>query len=111
MILWNLFEITANAFQAWLFVFFMNSKIHPKEGKAVYEWTCIASITFFFSLFLIPGFYPAEILVWLFPFFYGVKTSDEHVLVRFLDDHAGNALHKHGQSVYARLSESGKLSL
>ena len=81
MILWNLFEIAANAFQAWLFVFFMNSKIPPKEGKAVYGWICMAAITFFFSLFIVPVFYPPEMLVWLFPFLYAVMASDEHALV------------------------------
>lgn len=50
--LWNLFEISINAYESFLMIYFLKSRLHIKEDSHLADILCLLSCTVFYSLYL-----------------------------------------------------------
>ncbi len=81
MILWNLFEIAINAFQSWLLIYFLHSKLRFSGKERKYKWLYLISATTFLSTYLFFDFPLAEGCLFLFALAYAIAASDDHWLL------------------------------
>ena len=47
--LWNLFEISINAYESFLMIYFLKSRLHIKEDSHLADILCLLSCTVFFQ--------------------------------------------------------------
>lgn len=50
--LWNLFEISINAYEAFLMIYFLKSRLHFKKNSPIADCLCLISCT----LFILPTY-------------------------------------------------------
>ena len=50
--LWNLFEISINAYEAFLMIYFLKSRLHFKKNSPIADCLCLISCTLFYSAYI-----------------------------------------------------------
>ena len=68
--MWNLFEISINALQAFLMIFFMKNKLPVRRSNRLWDIGFILIITVFLSLYAFVQVPFTDTFVFLFPLFY-----------------------------------------
>jgi len=73
--IWTLYEILINIFEAWLILFYVNSKVSKDKATPFADGLCITLISVFFSSFLFWNMPRIDILVFIIPFAYLLFVS------------------------------------
>lgn len=75
--LWNLFEISINAYEAFLMIYFLKSRLHFKKNSPIADCLCLISCTLFYSAYIYFDIPLNDIFGFIFPLFYALTMSDD----------------------------------
>ena len=75
--LWNLFEISINAYEAFLMIYFLKSRLHFKKNSPIADCLCLISCTLFYSAYIYFDISLNDIFGFIFPLFYALTMSDD----------------------------------
>ena len=75
--LWTLFEICINAYQAFLMIYFLRHRLTPIASIGYRDTLCIIGVTAFFSLYLFIELPIADTFVFIIPFLYSIGSFTE----------------------------------
>lgn len=76
--LWNLFEISINAYESFLMIYFLKSRLHIKEDSHLADILCLLSCTVFYSLYLFFSVPINDLVVFIFPLIYVYVMATDH---------------------------------
>lgn len=80
--LWTLFEILVNVYQAFLMVYFLRRCLHPKRSVHVGDFLCAAGVSGFFTLYLFFDIPVSDIFVFLIPLIYAICCFTDRMYIR-----------------------------
>lgn len=75
--IWTLFEVSINLFQAFLMIYFVRHKFHLIRPQVRYELMAIAAITAYLSMYLLGDIPISDTFVFLIPMGYTFFVSDD----------------------------------
>lgn len=75
--IWTLFEVSINLFQAFLMIYFVRHKFHLIRPQARYEWIAVTAITAYLSMYLLGDIPISDTFVFLIPMAYTFFVSDD----------------------------------
>lgn len=81
-IIWYVFEIAVNAYQAFLMVYFLRKCLHPKHHVGVQDIVCAISITGFFTTYLFWSNPIPDTCVFLIPLIYSISCFTDRFHVK-----------------------------